>query len=72
MTSKQRDLFNNIGKPNYALLNSVYDLTEEDIVILLQKDLEMLNTYYDWKNHKDRKLLIVIISDWFKMYKITN
>lgn len=69
MTIKQRDLFNNIGKPRIAQLESIYDLTKEDIKALKQRDLDMLSDYDNWEHHKDRQLLIDIINEWCETYR---
>lgn len=64
MTTKQRDLFNNIGKPGLAQLESIYDLTKQNIKELKQRDFEMLKEYDNWEQHDDRKLLISIVNEW--------
>lgn len=69
MTTQEKDLFNNIGKPQFTALNSIYDLTKNDIKELRARDEEMLKQYHNWENHEDRQLLIAIINEWCEAYR---
>ena len=69
MEVKIRDLFNNIGKPQFALLNCIYDLEKDDIKELREIDRQFLNDYDDWKYNKDRKMLINLINKWCETHR---
>ena len=70
MDVKIRDMFNNIGKPQYACLDTIYDLNKRDIRELMAYDGELCERYVNWKHHNDRKLLLYIIQEWKEVFRL--
>lgn len=69
MNVRERDLLNNIGRPDLADCLDILDFKKEDIKFLKEKDQEFLDKYEDWQKCEDRKILVAIVNEWCSVFR---